>query len=70
MILRSNSFPRRGGSAQRLPNGNTLIAETDRGHAFEVTKDGEIVWEFYTPVEVRWGIEGRPAIYRMTRVAN
>lgn len=37
------------GSAQRLPNGNTLIAESDRGRVFEITRDGEILWEFYNP---------------------
>ena len=37
------------GSAQRLPNGNTLIAESDSGHAFEVTAGGEIVWDYWTP---------------------
>jgi len=37
------------GSNQRLPNGNTLISESDRGRAFEVTAAGEIVWEFFTP---------------------
>ena len=34
------------GAAQRLPNGNTLITETNNGRAFEITKSGEIVWEF------------------------
>jgi hypothetical protein len=29
-----------------LPNGNVLIAETDGGRAFEVTKDGTVVWEY------------------------
>ncbi len=37
------------GSAQRLPNGNTLLAESDRGRALEVTADGRIVWEFICP---------------------
>ncbi|MDJ0868695.1 MAG: arylsulfotransferase family protein [Myxococcota bacterium] len=37
------------GSNQRLPNGNTLIADSDSGRAFEVTREGEIVWEFLTP---------------------
>jgi hypothetical protein len=37
------------GSAQRLPNGNTLISETDAGRAFEVTPSGEVVWEFHNP---------------------
>ena len=37
------------GAVQRLPNGNTLITESDAGRAFETTTDGEIVWEFYNP---------------------
>jgi hypothetical protein len=37
------------GSAQRLPNGNTLITESERGRAFEVTPAGEVVWEFRSP---------------------
>ncbi len=37
------------GSAQRLPNGNTLIAESNSGRAFEVTPDGEIVWDYRHP---------------------
>jgi len=38
----------RGGS-QRLSNGNTLITESNDGRAFEVTPDGDIVWEFINP---------------------
>jgi hypothetical protein len=34
-------------SVQRLKNGNTLITEGHDGRVFEVTPDGEIVWEFY-----------------------
>jgi len=37
------------GTAQRLPNGNTLITESDGGRAFELTADGQLVWEFYNP---------------------
>jgi hypothetical protein len=37
------------GAEQRLPNGNTLITESDWGRAFEVTKKGEKVWEFVSP---------------------
>jgi hypothetical protein len=36
--------------AQRLPNGNTLICSGPHGHFFEVTKDGEVVWEYINPV--------------------
>ncbi|MDH3211836.1 MAG: arylsulfotransferase family protein [Myxococcales bacterium] len=37
------------GTAERLPNGNTLITESDAGRAFEVTPEREIVWEFFNP---------------------
>jgi hypothetical protein len=37
------------GSQQRLPNGNTLIVETNNGRAIEVTRDGEILWEYRSP---------------------
>ena len=36
--------------AQPLPNGNLLITETDKGHAFETTPGGEIAWEYYSHV--------------------
>lgn len=37
------------GSCQRLPNGNTLISNSESGEAFEVTAAGEVVWKFVTP---------------------
>jgi hypothetical protein len=37
------------GTAAELPNGNLLITSSDSGRAFEITRDGEIVWEFYNP---------------------
>ena len=33
----------------RLPNGNTLICEGAHGRLFEVTRRGEIVWEYINP---------------------
>jgi len=39
--------------AQRLPDGNTLIAEGARGRIFEVTASGETVWEYYLPAGAR-----------------
>lgn len=42
-------FTGAGGANQRLPNGNTLITETDYGRAFEVTRGGDIVWEYRNP---------------------
>ena len=34
------------GDVQRLPNGNTLITENFGNRIFEVTREGEIVWEY------------------------
>jgi len=36
-------------SAQRLPNGNTLIDEGQNGRLFQVTPEAEIVWEYVSP---------------------
>jgi uncharacterized protein (UPF0248 family) len=44
-----NFFSPRMGGAQRLPNGNTLITEASSGRFFEITKDGEVVWEYVNP---------------------
>jgi len=38
-----------GGSVARLPNGNTLITVSESGRALEVTAEGEVVWEFFSP---------------------
>jgi hypothetical protein len=69
-------------SAERLPNGNTLICEGARGRIFEVTSGGTIVWEYLNPVAVEQldraalgteagtivAGEGRPATERSTAV--
>jgi hypothetical protein len=40
-----------GSSAQRLPNGNTLICSMNDGHFFEVAPDDtSIVWEYINPM--------------------
>ena len=36
--------------AQRLPNGNTLVCSGAHGHFFEVTSEGDVVWEYISPV--------------------
>lgn len=38
-----------GGSCHRLPNGNTIVVESTRGAAYEITPEAEIVWEFRSP---------------------
>jgi hypothetical protein len=56
------------GAAQRLANGNTLITESDKGRAFEVTPSGEVVWDFLNP---NVDEEGKPiVIVRMRRLAE
>jgi outer membrane protein assembly factor BamB len=39
-------FSKTMGSQKRLPNGNTFIAEDNKGRLFQVTPDGAIVWEY------------------------
>lgn len=53
------------GYIQELPNNNLLITETDDGHVFEITRDKEIVWEYWNP---NFNNESkREVIERMTR---
>jgi arylsulfotransferase ASST len=44
-----NFYSPRISNAQRLPNGNTLINEGSFGRFFEVTSEGEVVWEYVNP---------------------
>lgn len=56
-------------SAQRLPNGNTLIDDGATGRMFEVTPKHEIVWEYISP---HIGFVSRPPdsnrVYRANKV--
>jgi len=56
------------GSAQRLPNGNTLIANSDSGEIFEVTRDGDVVWRYLCPERNERG--QRATIVRARRFEN
>jgi hypothetical protein len=52
-------------NAQRLPNGNTFIcsgSRPDHGRLFEVTPEGEIVWDFQNPYAEH--AEGEKIVYR------
>ncbi|MCB2358568.1 aryl-sulfate sulfotransferase [Clostridium estertheticum] len=53
-------------SAQRLPNGNTLITEGSDGRIFEVTEEHEIVWEYISPYVGNKGLK-LSMIYRAYR---
>jgi hypothetical protein len=57
-------------SAQRLPNGNTLITEGANGRVFEVTPEREIAWEYVSPFFSSPDPRFKPenAIYRAYRV--
>ncbi|MFF8967694.1 aryl-sulfate sulfotransferase [Streptomyces globisporus] len=65
------------GSAQRLPNGNTLVTDSPAGRLFEVTADGLLVWEYVVPyfggyeeAEVRGLFPAEPnAVFRAYRYA-
>lgn len=37
------------GGCERMPNGNTVICDSWQGRIFEVTIEGELVWEFINP---------------------
>ena len=53
-------------SVQRLPNGNSLIAEGSGGRIIEVTADHNLVWEYISPY---WGkLMNMNMVYRAYRV--
>jgi len=49
--------------ADMLPNGNVFVCEGGPARLFEVTRQGELVWEFRSPYRV----PGTYGIYRATR---
>jgi hypothetical protein len=62
-------FSQNKGGAYRLPNGNTLICDSNNNVVFEVTREGAGVWAYPTPGELHrappyWsdatGITGTP----------
>jgi hypothetical protein len=58
-------FSRHMGTAQRLDNGNTLVTESERGYAIEVTPAGEVVWKYANPQVDAKGV--RSTILHMRR---
>ena len=56
--------------AQRLPNGNTAICDGRTGRLFEVTTEGDVVWEYMNP-EIRYwrGESMNRAVFRALRYA-
>ncbi|OGL41344.1 MAG: hypothetical protein A2161_20280 [Candidatus Schekmanbacteria bacterium RBG_13_48_7] len=56
------------GSADRLPNGNTLIVESDAGRVFEVTPDKTIVWEYINPHRTGKNNELIASLFKVVRL--
>ena len=52
------------GTVQPLRGGNLLVGNSARGEAFEVTREGEVVWRFFNP-DVRE--DGAHAVLRIER---
>jgi hypothetical protein len=56
-------------SAQRLPNGNTMITEGSDGRIIEVTRDLEVVWEYISPYMYYWDApQAGQILYRAYRI--
>ena len=57
-------------SAQRLDNGNTFICDGRTGRLFEVTTEGDVVWEYMNPETRPWRTEKHNrAVFRARRYA-
>jgi len=63
-----------GSGVQALPNGNQLVTEMRRGHVFEITPSGQVVWDYWNPVSTTEShgkqVRSRAAIYRARRVTE
>jgi hypothetical protein len=64
-VLAFNSFMVSG--AERLAGGNTFITEGATGRLFEITPEGEVVWEYVSPFVQPSKFGPTPAIFRAHR---
>jgi hypothetical protein len=53
--------------AERLENGNTFITEGATGRLFEVTPEGETVWEYVSAFNYQLSFGPSPAVFRAHR---
>ena len=59
------------GDADRLPNGNTLVAAAPRGRILEVASDETLVWELTAqPPAIMYRAERIPSLYPLRGDAN
>lgn len=56
--------------ADRLPNGNTLITVSEPGRAIEVTRDKEVVWEFFNPKRAGENNELIATLFQVERISR
>jgi hypothetical protein len=61
-------YSRRSGGIQLLPNGNTLVIETEGGRALEVGADGEVVWEYRSPYRALGREDKVASLYSLERI--
>ena len=61
-------FSRTCGAVQRLPNGNTLLIESDEGRALEIVPDGGVVWEYFNPQRAGPNDEFIAALFDLRRL--
>lgn len=52
------------GMVDPLPNGNYLVTETHSGRVFEITRDKNIVWEYYAPGRYPYTGKGRSIFHK------
>ncbi|MEU8678100.1 arylsulfotransferase family protein [Streptomyces sp. NPDC048560] len=61
-------FTELAGGCERLPNDNVLVTEAEKGRAFEVTRDEQVVWEWSTAKEHTGQPTSRVTLYRLAGV--
>ncbi|MDD4857226.1 MAG: aryl-sulfate sulfotransferase [Candidatus Krumholzibacteria bacterium] len=66
----TNFYSSNMGGCQRLPDGNTLIVESTKGHFFEVTDSGEVVWRYSYGSEVARALRYQADYPGLSRLAN
>ena len=58
------------GVAAPLPNGNILVTESCRGRSFELSPEGELVWEYLSPRRAGPGERYVAALFEVERLAE
>jgi hypothetical protein len=62
-------FSKYCGTVTRLPNGNTLVTESDNGRSFELSPNKTIVWEFHNPAQAGDNDEFIAALFEVERLS-